>query len=120
MKMLYEFIGGRMDGQRLEREAVLRIASGDTGYMGRERAMGALVRREELDGQPTVKGYVGPMWDGLRYEIDGQTFYDFEVSEDEKKNGSPSRSLDTRPSGSTTSCRIERRETPWQKTCRTL
>lgn len=34
------------------------------------RNAGAFVPRAELDNQPTLPGYLGPMWDGdgLRYE----------------------------------------------------
>lgn len=78
MKMFYEFVGGPLNGRILDRETVEAIADGNTGSMAKERALGALVRRVELDNQPTVNGYLGPMWDGLRYEIDGNLRYDFE------------------------------------------
>lgn len=89
MKMLYEFIGGILAGQCLEREVALAIASGDTGSRARERAQGARVRREELDHQPTVKGYLGPMWDGLRYEIDGRLRYEFETTPEQREGREP-------------------------------
>ena len=89
MKMLYEFIGGPLAGQRLERETVLAIASGDTGSRAAERAQGARVRREELDHQPTVKGYLGPMWDGLRYEVDGKLRYEFETTPEQREGREP-------------------------------
>lgn len=36
----------------------------------KERKEGLCVPRKELDNQPLLKGFIGPMWDGgkLRYE----------------------------------------------------
>ena len=89
MTYRYEFIGGPLNGRKLEHEEVEQIATGHTPYRGRERALGALVAREELDGQPTVKGYLGPMWDGLRYEVDGQLRSDWELTDEEKAGKEP-------------------------------
>lgn len=89
MKYRYEFIGGRLNGQQLQHEEVEQIATGHTPYRGRERALGARVPREELDGQPTVKGYLGPMWDGTRYEVDGRFRSDWELTEEEKAGKEP-------------------------------
>lgn len=84
MKYRYEFIGGPMNGQMMQHKEVEQIASGHRPYYGRERALGACVPRAELDGQPTVKGYLGPMWDGLRYEVDGRLKSAWELTDAEK------------------------------------
>ena len=89
MKYLYEFVGGRLNGRQLQHEEVEGIASGHSPYYGRERALGRLAPREELDGQPTVKGYLGPMFDGLRYEIDGQLRSDWSLTADKKEGLEP-------------------------------
>ena len=89
MKYRYEFVGGRLNGQLMQHEEVEQIAAGHSPYYGRERALGARVPREELDGQPTVKGYLGPMWDGLRYEVDGRLRYDWELTAEEKTGKEP-------------------------------
>ena len=89
MTYRYEFVGGRWNGQQMQHEEVEEIATGHKPYYGRERALGKLTPREELDGQPTVKGYLGPMWDGLRYEIDGRLRSDWELTEEEKAGKEP-------------------------------
>ena len=89
MKYLYEFVGGSLDGWLVSQEWVEQIATGHTPYRGRERALGGFGPREELDGQHTVKGYLGPMWDGLRYEVDGRLRSDWELTEEEKAGKEP-------------------------------
>ena len=89
MKYRYEFVGGRLNGQLMHLEDVEQIADGHRPYYGRERSLGALVPRAELDGQPTVKGYLWPMWDGLRYEVDGQLKSDWELTAAEKEGKEP-------------------------------
>lgn len=49
----------------------------------------ALAPGGNWDGQPTVKGYLGPMWDGLRYEIDGKLRSDWELTEEAKAGKDP-------------------------------
>lgn len=75
MKTYYQFIGGNLSGQLLARKEVEAIAHGHTENLSKERSEGKLVHRAELDGQPTVKNYIGPMYNGcykdgilLRYE----------------------------------------------------
>ena len=89
MKYRYEFVGGPLNGHQLQREEVEQIATGYTPYRDRERALGGFGPRWELDGQPTVKGYLGPMWDGLRYEIDGQLKSDWQLTEEQKAGKEP-------------------------------
>lgn len=66
------FVGGKYHGQLLEMDVVehLEDVYGRTADWTAERMAGMLVHRAELDNQPKVKGYAGPMWDGdrLRYE----------------------------------------------------
>lgn len=69
--MLYAFVGGKYDGQVMRRHEVEAISDGTlTENLSDARARGSWVHRAELDDQPQVKGYCGPMWDGgtLRYE----------------------------------------------------
>lgn len=90
MKLVYEFCGGKYDGQRMTRSEVMEIYN---GYFSKdwteERNAGALVPRAELDNQPHVSGYAGPMYDGERYIADGKEYHTFEyerLSDDTKKS----------------------------------
>lgn len=71
-EFMCHFVGGRLNGARIPvSEVCEKHCSGEyTEDLSAERARGALVHRAELDNQPKVKGYCGPMWDGgeLRYE----------------------------------------------------
>lgn len=89
MKYRYEFVGGPLNGRVMQHEEVEQMASGHRPYYGRERALGGCVPREELDGQPTVKGYLGPMWDGTRYIVDGQLKSEWQMTEEEKQGLEP-------------------------------
>lgn len=89
MKYLYEFVGGPLAGQMKQLEEVQQISNGNRPYFDRERTMGYLVPREELDGQPTVEGYAGPMWDGLRYEVDGRLVSGWEATEEQQTAKEP-------------------------------
>ena len=90
MKYLYEFVGGPLSGRMMQLEEVEQISNGNRPYYGRERALGYRVPREELDGQPTVEGYLGPMWDGLRYEVlDGSLKSEWQLTEEEKAGKEP-------------------------------
>ena len=70
--MLAVFVGGYLNGQVMTVEEVERkYGNGKlTPDYSIERAAGGVVPRKELDCQPKVDGYAGPMWDGdkLRYE----------------------------------------------------
>ena len=76
MKTVYEFVGGRYHKMRMPKEAVEFLGNGCySPDWSVQRALGGLVPREELDDQPQVDGYAGPMWDGLRKDgIDGETY----------------------------------------------
>lgn len=85
MYIAYSFWGGEFDGQQFHREFVEGIAEGHTPDNSVKRAMGCLCPRKELDRQPIVAGYYGPMWDGIRYVMnDGSIKYDFEVVDKSK------------------------------------
>lgn len=75
MTTYYQFVGGNLSGQILARKEIEAIAHGRTKNLSKERREGKLVHRAELDDQPTVKNYIGPMYNGcykdgilLRYE----------------------------------------------------
>lgn len=90
MRTLYEFVGGEYHGMRLTREFLDVIGNGKfTEDMTELREKGVLVHRAELDNQPKVNSYCGPMWGGIRYEINGKFKYDFECTEDEKAKNEP-------------------------------
>lgn len=64
------FVGGPRNGNVMDVSNVWAFANGKTENMSEYRARGCCVHRAELDDQPTVEGYCGPMWDRgmLRYE----------------------------------------------------
>jgi len=68
--MWAEFVGGKYNGWTPRVEDVWKVADGVTEDLSEIRKRGGCVHRAELDNQPTVSGYCGPMWDGnhLRYE----------------------------------------------------
>lgn len=77
------FFGGRFDGQVVTHNELIEIGNGKfTEDLTEVRNNGGWVHREELDNQPKVDGYVGPMYDvdywtkepHLRYET--QEVYD--------------------------------------------
>lgn len=85
MRVLYEFHGGKHDGALYIKAQVEKIADGHTRSWEAERKLRRPVPRQELDNQPTVDGYVGPMWDGIRYIVDGKLKYGFELTEAQKE-----------------------------------
>ena len=79
MRLFYEFIGGALPNRFYVRSEVEEMAIGHTPDRSRERLAGRIVPRKELDNQPKVAGFVGPMWDGERYLLtDGRLVYTFE------------------------------------------
>lgn len=79
MKFIYQFVGGRYNGQEMTIQEAFSIADSFTPSRALERSMGLLVQREELDEQPVIEGYCGPMWDGTRYlGTDGMWYYEFQ------------------------------------------
>ena len=70
-RFIYELCGGEYSG-KMWQVAALEIRGLITGFnqdKKAQRAAGMLVWREELDNQPIIKGYAGPMYNG----IDGET-----------------------------------------------
>lgn len=81
VEYVYTFYGDKLDKRILNRDEVIKISNGKTKDFSEERIRELLVHRKELDNQPTVTGYLGPMFDGidfgkviLRYE--SQEAYD--------------------------------------------
>lgn len=75
-KYLYHFVGGAYNG-KMWRYAALEARNLITGYapdLSDLRATGALCKRAELDNQPIIVGYYGPMYDGTK-ELDGVTYH---------------------------------------------
>lgn len=73
------FVGGRLNGCTMEVDEIITKGLWNGKFStdwSEYRNRGALVPRAELDNQPKVDGYLGPMWDGgvLRYET--QDVYD--------------------------------------------
>lgn len=86
-KILYSFIGGEYNGMILNRGEVGLIGNGRYSEdLSLLRKAGRLVHGPELDNQPLVDGYLGPMRDGLRYVVGDKFKYEFECTEDEKAN----------------------------------
>jgi len=86
-KYLYTFVGGPLNGKTLHYAALEArgLINGYSKDMSAERARGRLCKRAELDNQPLVNGYYTPMYDGVRYEVNGQLKYDFRCTEAEKQ-----------------------------------
>lgn len=64
-------IGGEFNGVYTRKDIMERFHNGKyTKDLSKLRKMGFICHREELDRQPLINGYLGPMWDGnkLRYE----------------------------------------------------
>lgn len=67
-RFLYELCGGAYGGRSYYHYAGLEARNLITGYnkdKKKQRAAGMLVYREELDNQPHIKGYNGPMYNGI-------------------------------------------------------
>ena len=69
VKYLYMFCDGRLNGQTLTQEQIESIAIGKTENMEEIRKNGGTGHRKELDNQPIVKGYLGPMFDSIDYGV---------------------------------------------------
>lgn len=64
-------VGGPLNGVYTREEIVSRFCKGMyTQDCSQVREKGFVTQRKELDRQPKIPGYLGPMWDGgrLRYE----------------------------------------------------
>lgn len=69
MAMMAKVCGGALEGT-YNVDDLWKFADGKSMDFTEYRNAGACVPRAELDNQPTLPGYLGPMWDGdgLRYE----------------------------------------------------
>ena len=67
--MIARIYGGKLAGT-YEVEDLWKFANGKSEDLSELRDRGCCVHRAELDNQPMLEGYCGPMWDGdaLRYE----------------------------------------------------
>lgn len=73
--MIAKVYGGKLEGT-YNVDELWKFSNGKSEDLSEARNRGACVHRAELDNQPTLEGYCGPMWDGngLRYET--QEIYD--------------------------------------------
>ena len=67
--MIARIYGGKLAGT-YNVEDLWKFSNGKSEDLSELRNRGACVHRAELDNQPTLPDYCGPMWDGdgLRYE----------------------------------------------------
>ena len=81
MKFYYQFIGGSLNDVTFTNPIdAWAFSDGNSGDLSGIRKRGGLVRRAELDNQPTFNGYLGPMWDGKRVKgTDGNWHYTFDT-----------------------------------------
>ena len=66
-RFIYQLCGGEYNG-KMWNYAALEIRGLITGHnkdKKAQRGAGMLVYREELDNQPHIKGYSGPMYNGI-------------------------------------------------------
>ena len=66
-RFIYQLCGGEYSG-KMWNYAALEVRGLITGFnqdKKAQRAAGMLVYREELDNQPHIKGYAGPMYNGI-------------------------------------------------------
>lgn len=78
VEYLYAFYGNLLNGSILTEEQIYLITNGYTRSYEKERKSGALVPRKELDNQPKVEGYLGPMFEKIDY---GKVFLRYETQE---------------------------------------
>ena len=78
VEYLYEFVGGNLNGKILTKEEIDRIAIGLTENQESLREKGVTVHRKELDNQPIVKDYLGPMFEKIDY---GKIYLRYETQE---------------------------------------
>lgn len=67
IEYLYVFYGGSLNREILTRNQVDKISTETTQNFEKERKKGLLVHRKELDDQPIIENYLGPMFDGIDY-----------------------------------------------------
>lgn len=85
---LYQFVGGELDGLILSYQT-LKLKNVINGYsedLTEKRNKGFLCKREELDNQPIIKGYLGPMYGGDCYLVHGQIKKSYKCTDEVKKH----------------------------------
>lgn len=69
IEFMYEFIGGKYNGQTMTRTEVEIISSGTTEDLTHIRQQCGTCHRKELDNQPLVNGYLSPMFSHIGYGL---------------------------------------------------
>lgn len=69
IEFMYEFFGGKYNGQTMTRAEVETISHGLTEDLTHIRQKGATCHRKELDNQPLVNGYLSPMYSHIDYGL---------------------------------------------------
>lgn len=69
IEFMYEFIGGKYNGQTMTREEIESMSSGTTEDLTHIRQQGGTCHRKELDNQPLVDGYLPPMFSHIDYGL---------------------------------------------------
>ncbi len=78
LEYLYSFYGGKQNGKVFKLEDVRKISNKNTKNLQKERANGLTVHRAEIDEQPIVEGYLGPMFEKIDY---GKIYLRYETPE---------------------------------------
>lgn len=78
VEYLYAFYGKKLNGKVLTREQIDKISTGLTKDYSKERAKGSSVHIKELDNQPIVDEYLGPIFEKIDY---GKIYLRYETQE---------------------------------------
>lgn len=69
IEFMYQFFGGKYNGQTMTKEEIESISSGTTEDLTHIRQQGGTCHRKELDNQPLVNGYLSPMFSHIDYGL---------------------------------------------------
>ncbi len=69
IEFMYDFVGGKYNGQTMTRTEVENISNGITEDLTHIRQEGGTCHRKELDNQPLVNGYLSPMFSHIDYGL---------------------------------------------------
>lgn len=69
IEFMYEFVGGKYNGQTMTKAEVETISHGLTEDFSHIRQKGGTCHRKELDNQPLVNGYLSPMYSHIDYGL---------------------------------------------------
>ena len=76
MKNLYQLVDFKDNSIYTKEQLYFKgLVTGLSKDYSELRAQGILCHRAELDNQPKVVGFTGPMWDGFRYQDEFGTLY---------------------------------------------